>query len=41
MEEISGLTEEDTTSIRQAGKAAADVSYIASELQQLVGKLRV
>ena len=41
MEEISGLTEEDTASMRQAGQAADDVSHIATELQQLVGKLRV
>ncbi|MDP2196879.1 MAG: methyl-accepting chemotaxis protein [Rhodocyclaceae bacterium] len=41
MEEISGLTEEDTASMRQAGQAAEDVSHIATELQQLVGKLRV
>ena len=41
MEDISALTEENAANIAQVGHAAEEVSHIAAELQQLVGKFRV
>jgi methyl-accepting chemotaxis protein len=41
MEEISALTEENNATIRQVGQSVDEVSSVATELQQLVGKFRV
>ena len=41
MEEISSLTEENAANIGQVGHAAEEVSLIAADLQQLVGKFHV
>lgn len=41
MERISGLIEESATSVEQVGHAAEDVSHVAIELQQLVGKFKL
>jgi methyl-accepting chemotaxis protein len=41
MKEISALTEDNTATVRQVGLSVNEVSSIAVELQQLVGKFRV
>jgi methyl-accepting chemotaxis protein len=41
MEEISALTEKNSETIRQVEQSVIDVSTVAAELQQLVGKFRV